>query len=294
MHHIVKSRYSHYFTTNDGVKLHYRVSGKEDGDVVVLLPGWTGDSSVFHRNYAALNEHFKVYALDYRCHGLSESPDYGLRISRLAMDVKELVDHAGIQKFSIIAHSMGNAVAWCYLSLFGEDRIRKIVIEDESPCLIANPEWTDEEDELYTGGAHKKNNFWDLVNATAKSWEAAFAIFGDYFPMHKPCPPFPEYHYEEADPQPVGLGELDNKKHAQLLQDHMTNDWRDVIPRIKSPVLVIAGEASHLSTPRTCKWYEEQLQDGRVVFISAEDFGVHEMHLYSPEIFNREVVNFLK
>ena len=117
--------------------------------------------------------------------------------------------------------------------------------------------------------------------------------FGGYFPMHKEIPPLPEYHYEEADPAPVSINALDNKAHAQILQDHMTNDWRDVIPRISVPVLVIAGEASHLSTPKTCKWYEDTLQDGRVVFIPAEKYGVHEMHLYSPEMFNEEVRLFL-
>lgn len=289
--HMPTSKFSHYFTTNDGVRLHYRVSG--NGEPLILLPGWTGDSSVFHRNYPELNRFFTVIALDYRCHGLSDSPDYGLRISRLAMDLNELIEHLGYDRVNILAHSMGNTVIWCYITLFGQDRIRKLVFEDEPACLAANPAWTDEEDEMYTGGSQKKNNFWDLINALEQSWEKAFELFGTYFPMHKAISAFPEYSYPEADPAPAALISLDHMKHARILQDHMTNDWRDILPQIKVPVLLIAGEASHCSTQRSCAWMQSQLQNSELLFIPAEQFGVHEMHLYSPEIFNRAVIEFL-
>ena len=289
--HMQQSRYSHYFTTNDGVQLHYRVSGQ--GEPLILLPGWTGDSSVFHRNYPAFNEHFTVISLDYRCHGLSESPSYGLRISRLAMDLKELIDHLGYNKVNMLAHSMGNTVIWCYITLFGQDKINKLVFEDEPACLSANPKWTDEEDEMYTGGAQKKNCYWDLINALEISWDKAFEIFFSYFPPHSETPPFPEYNYPEADPAPVNMLSLDNKKHARILQDHMTNDWRDILPQIKVPVLYIGGMASHCNTPNSVAWMKSQMPQAETMMIAPEDFGVHEMHLYAPEIFNEAVLKFL-
>ena len=202
MHHTQESLHSRYFTTSDGVRLHYRVSGNDEKEPLIMLPGWTGDTSVFHRNYPALDPHFRIYTLDYRCHGLSESVNYGLRTARFAMDLKELIDHLQLEKFNILGHSMGNAVIWCYITLFGQDKIKKLVIEDEAPCLVSDPAWTDEEDELYTGGSHKKDSYWDLVDALEISWEEAMMKFGGYFPMHKEIPPLPEYHYEEADPAP--------------------------------------------------------------------------------------------
>ena len=285
------SPYSHFFTTNDGVQLHYRVSG--EGKPLILLPGWTGDSSVFHRNYPELNKHFQCISLDYRCHGLSDSPDHGLHISRFAKDLQELIEHLGLDKVSLLAHSMGNTVIWCYISLFGQDKIDKLVFEDEPASLSANPMWTDEEDEIYTGGNQKKNNYWTLVNALEQSWEAAFGIFGDYFPPHNTCPPFPEYSYPAADPVPVDLLSMDNKKHAMILADHMTNDWRDVIPTITAPSLIIAGMASHCSTPKSCEWLHESIKGSQLCVFIPEEYGVHEMHLYNPEKFNRVVTEFL-
>lgn len=285
------STYSRFFTTSDGVRIHYRESG--NGHPLIMLTGWTGNTSVFHRNYPELDKHFKVYTMDFRCHGLSDSPAHGLHISRLAQDLHELIEHLGLEKTHLLAHSMGNAVIWAYIMHHGQDRIAKIVFEDEPPCLSANPAWTDEEDTIWTGGHQKKNNFWTLVNALEKSWMDAFAIFGDYFPPNAESPAPPEYDYPAPDPAPTELTSLDNKKHALLLMDHMTNDWRDIIPTIKVPSLLIGGLASHCTTPASIQWMHENIMDSKVVLFSPEEYGVHEMHLFNPEKFNKCVVDFL-
>jgi pimeloyl-ACP methyl ester carboxylesterase len=259
-----------------------------------MLTGWTGDTSAYHRNYPELSKHFHLYILDYRCHGLSESPEYGLHVTRLAKDVAELIDLIGAEKVNLLGHSMGNAVIWAYIMLFGQDKINKIVHEDEPPCLSADPVWTDEEDEMWTGGSQKKNSYWTLVDALEQSWEAAFGIFNDYFPMHAQIPDVPEYNYPEADPPATNLMSLDHKKHAVLLQDHMTNDWRDVLPTIKVPVLLIGGMASHCTTPKSIEWQHQQIKNSRVEIFTAEEYGVHEMHAYNPEKFNKLVIEFLE
>lgn len=286
-----QSQYSHYFETNDHVHIHYRKSG--EGEALILLPGWTSDSSTFHRNYPEFNKHFTVYAMDYRCHGLSDSPDYGLRISRFAKDLRDLIEHLGLKKVNLLGHSLGNAVIWSYLSLFGEDEVNKLVFEDEPPCLSSNPEWTDEEDELYTGGAHKKDDYWTLVNALDKSWMDMFGLFETYFPSHAKCPPVPEYDYPAPDPAPVNFLTLDNRKHARILYDHMTNDWRDVLPTITVPTLIIAGMAGHCSTKKSCGWQHEIIKGSKLCVFTPEEYGVHEMHSCSPEKFNRVVTDFL-
>lgn len=259
-----------------------------------MLPGWTGDTSVFHRNYPEFSKHFKVYVVDYRFQGLSDSPDYGMHVTRLAADLHELVEHLGLEKFNVLGHSMGNAVIWAYIMFYGQSKINKMVHEDEPPCLEADPAWSDEEDRQWTGGSLKGKSYWTLVDALNESWEKAFQVFGDYFPPHAQTPPLPDaFHYPEADPEPLNLLALDNKKHAVLLADHLSNDWRDVVKTIKVPTLLIAGRASHCSTEESIAWLHQNIADSQVVWFSAEEYGVHEMHLYSPEKFNRVVLDFL-
>jgi non-heme chloroperoxidase len=58
---------SEYFSTNDGVKLHYLDQGV--WPPLVLLPGWTQPASGFAAQLEALSDTFHCLALDFRGHG---------------------------------------------------------------------------------------------------------------------------------------------------------------------------------------------------------------------------------
>jgi pimeloyl-ACP methyl ester carboxylesterase len=97
-----------YFDSN-GVKIHYVVQGKEDGEPAVLIHGF---SSSIESNWApvikALSKDYKVIALDCRGHGGSQKPHdakkYGLE---MVEDVVRLLDHLKIKKAHIVGYSMG-------------------------------------------------------------------------------------------------------------------------------------------------------------------------------------------
>src|SRR5579884_1932607 len=75
-----------YFDSN-GVKIHYVVQGKEDGEPVLLIHGFTLNGE---RQWApvlkALAKDYRVIAMDCRGHGASEKPHdpgkYGLEMTR--------------------------------------------------------------------------------------------------------------------------------------------------------------------------------------------------------------------
>lgn len=139
-----------YFVTSDGAKLHYTVTGTGSAPVVIL-PGM----GMAYDNYAAIAEKlgsdYTFYVLDYRCHGESEDVPYGYHIERLAVDFKEMLQDAGLSKFSIIAHSMGNTVAWAYFEIYGQEAVTSYVLEEEAPILLSDPCWTEEESKTYRG-----------------------------------------------------------------------------------------------------------------------------------------------
>ena len=133
-----------YFTTSDGVKLHYGVFG-EGKRPLVCLPGWGCPVDNMAQAAEALSGSRTVYALDYRWHGLSESPEGGWHTERLALDLREMLADAGIGEFDLWGHSMGNAVGWCYMELFGQEGIGRYVLEEEGPCLVSDPDWSEED-----------------------------------------------------------------------------------------------------------------------------------------------------
>jgi pimeloyl-ACP methyl ester carboxylesterase len=245
-----------YFTTSDGVKLHYRVSGK--GEPLVILPGYGQDITKLKNVYETLEKHYTVYCLDYRWLGKSGSPAYGYHIERFAKDAKEMIDHAQIDRFHLFAHSMGNSVAWCYFSIFGQEKVLKYILGDEAPCLITDPNWTDNEVATFTGSSWRKDMF--------TAWRP-------------PASTKPEKLTLEADMM------------SRLLNDHLGRDWRDVIPTIKIPTLIVMADKSHFESPLLWNWLKDNIHGARLEVIKGAGHGFYETH---GEVFNEMVLDFLK
>jgi hypothetical protein len=61
---------------------------------------------------------------------------------------------------------------------------------------------------------------------------------------------------------------------ARLMVDHGAQDWRDVIPRITLPTLVIGGRASFF-TPKSQEWIGQQIPGARVEIFDEHEGGSH-------------------
>ncbi len=132
--------------TSDGVRLSYLEGGQ--GHPLLMLPGWSQTAAMYERQFDDLCRMARVIALDHRGHGESDKPDHGYRVQRLAKDLFELIDTLQLSEPDILAHSMGVAVTWSYLSLFGAERPpRRLVFVDEPRALLARPDWSEGERE---------------------------------------------------------------------------------------------------------------------------------------------------
>lgn len=127
-----------YFTTSDGVKIHYMVKGK--GTPVVLIHGYTGtaEGNWFTNGIAdALAKNHMVVALDCRNHGLSDKPQpHG---SGRAEDVVELIDHLKIKKAHFHGYSMGGGIVARLLALIPDRMITASF--GGSGIAETDPEW---------------------------------------------------------------------------------------------------------------------------------------------------------
>src|SRR5262249_56937448 len=64
-----------WFTTNDGVKLHYLEAGS--GKPLVMIPGWSQSAMEFKYQLTGLSAKYHSYALDMRGAGESTTPNHG-------------------------------------------------------------------------------------------------------------------------------------------------------------------------------------------------------------------------
>jgi len=110
-----------------GVPIHYLVTGREDGEPVVLIHGF---ASSIEAQWApvieALKKDYKVIAMDIRgCGGSGKPHDpkkYGIE---MVNDVVRLLDHLKIDKAHIVGYSMSAGTALC-LTVHHGQRVRTL------------------------------------------------------------------------------------------------------------------------------------------------------------------------
>lgn len=78
------------------------------------LHGFTGSGLVFKRNIAGLAETHHVIVPDLRGHGESDKPRAGYHVARLAMDLRNLIEHLRLPEGQVaaIGTSLGAAIIW--------------------------------------------------------------------------------------------------------------------------------------------------------------------------------------
>ena len=109
-----------FFTTSDGVKIHYLTHG-DSGSWVVLVHGYSDNAQRMWFNTGIAPEiakRHRVVALDNRNHGQSDKPVPGG--SGRAQDVVELMDHLKIDRAHIHGYSMGGGIVASLLGMIPE------------------------------------------------------------------------------------------------------------------------------------------------------------------------------
>ena len=119
---------SGFFTTSDGVKLHYLEAGK--GPAIVFVPGWSMPAWIWGPQIEHFSAHFHVIALDPRAQGDSDKVDFGNYPERRARDIKELVEHLHLAPAVLVGWSLAVPELLTYAEQFGGDTVRGYVLVD--------------------------------------------------------------------------------------------------------------------------------------------------------------------
>ena len=120
-----------YFTTSDGVKLHYLQAG-QGARTIVLVPGWTMPAWIWERQIADLSQHFRVIALDPRSQGGSQIAASGNDVGRHGADIGELLAQLGPEKVLLVGWSFGVLDSLAYLHTAGDSHLAGLVLVDNS------------------------------------------------------------------------------------------------------------------------------------------------------------------
>jgi pimeloyl-ACP methyl ester carboxylesterase len=257
--------------TNDGVRISYFDIG--DGPCVVLLHGLGQTAAQFTKQVTRFSRDHRLIGIDLRGHGESAKPDHGYRIARLAADVKAVLASESLRDFTMLGHSMGCSVIWSYIDQFGLAGIRALVLVDQPPALVIQPTWTDDEAAEY--GA---------ILTPHQVYTTARRLLD-----HRVYASTPFMSEQDRDFFAARHALFPAKHEATLLIDHAFQDWRDVLPRIDVPTLVIGGD----ELASAAGWTASRIAGATLRIFTWADRGSHFMFWDNPDEFNGELARFL-
>jgi pimeloyl-ACP methyl ester carboxylesterase len=116
----------------NGVELYYELHG-EGGEPLVLVHGYTGDVTDWRHQLPEFSKTHRVLIMDHRGHGRSQAPPdrsaYSIR--QMAADVEALIALAGFERYHLLGHSMGGAIAQ-EIALRSPGRLISLTLHDTS------------------------------------------------------------------------------------------------------------------------------------------------------------------
>ena len=126
------------FQPVNGVRLHCATAGPDDGPLVVLLHGfpefWFGWRDYFR---PLAERGFRVVAPDQRGYNLSSKPEGAdaYRLSVAAADIFALASAFGRERFHVVGHDWGAAVAWTMAGLDPKRLTSATMIQAPHPAV---------------------------------------------------------------------------------------------------------------------------------------------------------------
>lgn len=121
------------------------ITGKEWGNIggypILCLHGFVDNCDSFAPLAPHLSDKFHYIALDAYGHGLTSHVPLGAPMNYwdLVISVRRAVEHFGLQKVSIIGHSMGGSTGMLYASIYPENVDRLLMLDIQKPVCLPLP-----------------------------------------------------------------------------------------------------------------------------------------------------------
>ncbi|EQC25564.1 hypothetical protein SDRG_16582 [Saprolegnia diclina VS20] len=223
------------FTTADGCRLAYDdtvASSPANAPIVLFLHGWSASRRYFCRNVPQLQATCRVICLDMRFHGESDSPAHGMHIARLAADVRELVLGLNLDKskLTLIGTSMGCAVIWSFVELFGCASVHQAIFVDQLPLQNRREDWS-----LHGYGCYDEASLQGIEHMLATNLPAVAQGNLDSCLVRDDVP------RDILDILCADVLQCKPTALATLMRDHTQIDWRPLLPTISIPCLNLLG-----------------------------------------------------
>jgi 3-oxoadipate enol-lactonase len=251
----------------DGCLLNVSVEGRDGGPTLMLSNSLGCTLQMWEPQMKALTQVFRVIRYDRRGHGKSGVPAGPYSMERFGRDVLAILDDLNIEKTHWCGLSMGGMVGQ-WLGANAPERFGKIILSNTA-CYYPDPtNWLNRIKAVKEGGIKA------VADTVIASWLSA--------------------DFREREPQ------ITANMKAMLLASPVegylaccealsTLDQRELLPRIKSPTLVIAGRHDMATPISGAELIRSKIPGASLTILDA----AHISNVEQPHAFTDAVVGFL-
>jgi pimeloyl-ACP methyl ester carboxylesterase len=270
------------------------------------IHGFTGSSAVWKKNIPALAKRYRVIAPDLRGHGESDKPKHGFHVSRLAMDLRELIQHLQVPNLKALGGSLGCSILWCYAELFTTLEFSHMIFVDQSPLQNST---LDGWDSRYCNrGMNSAPAVAALQTTLALAPQMAHRSTIAACLAYRSHPDSSDTINlkTQQEDEDFFLGEAmkgDGQWYGKLMEDHTALDWRESIKATfgpssgsKTKVLVVASSRSGCfpsEGPIQVVGFVNGDASNKLATGLVTQSGGHWCYWEMPDEFNELVIHFL-
>ncbi|ESY76540.1 flavin reductase [Mesorhizobium sp. LNHC221B00] len=242
------------------------------GTPVLFIHGVGMNAAIWQPQFERMADSFDVIAIDMLGHGLSPLPPQHPELADYADQTIRLLDHLGIDKVSVVGHSMGALVAQ-ELALRAPERVSRIV--SLNAVFRRPPELAE--------AVRQRAVALNGRNDTAGTAQTIARWFGD---------PMPAELEAAAQKTASALSAVDPEGYARTyrLFARADGDHADRLPMLAVPALFMTGSEDRNSSPAMSAAMAHLAPHGRCTVLPGEK---HMMAVAAPDLTTRHIVDFL-
>jgi non-heme chloroperoxidase len=266
----------------NGVPIDIYYEDHGGGQPVVLIHGYPLDADSWERQEPELlRAGYRVIRYDRRGFGRSSKPTIGYDYDTFAADLNALLEHLDLRDVVLVGFSMGTGEVTRYLGRYGSARVSKAALLGAIPPFLLkrddNPEGVDGQ------------VFEDMKAGIVKDRYVHFKHFLDNF--YNVDVLAPERVSDQAWQASFNVAAASGPHATYVCVDSWLEDFRDDLPRIGVPTLVVHGtEDRILPIAATADRLPGLIADMRLVRVEG---GPHNIGWTHPEEVNRALLEFL-
>jgi 3-oxoadipate enol-lactonase len=265
-------------------ELFYETHG--DGDPLLLIMGLAADSTAWLFQVPEFARHYRTIVFDNRGVGRSAKPRGPYTIHEMADDAAGLLDVIGVERAHLVGVSMGGMIAQ-ELALRHPKRVRGLVLA----CTFPEPDAEAERQRQFSLA-----RFGGRVTASGEAEIDVSAVDPLMLFQHLLPRVFNQSFIDRELPKLLQIfgGALQYGFSLEAILGQveaiMGHKATDRLHEITAPTLVITGDADLLVSPANSDVLARSIPGAKLVKVPG---GSHGFNFETPDVFNREVVDFL-